>query len=185
MQLRGQPKGHKETTTMNARLLTVDAALEQLRRDAGIRLAAPKHIATGVACSPLQRSRSSQLQVDPSSCLTSDCRDMLFPLVATAVAASGTGTISVTAQVSMCVESMLIITTGASGFTVADFRINNQPQWLLGGVFHSAIFAPGGDANTAFKGDCLMPGSTVSIDYVNLDGAAAQSIYIALKGPGA
>jgi hypothetical protein len=49
-------------------------------------------------------------------------------------------------------------------------------------VFHSQHFA-----NLAFgvdlRGDCVVPGSTISIDITNLDGDNSQSFYAMLIGP--
>jgi hypothetical protein len=87
-------------------------------------------------------------------------------------------------QVRMRIDSILVVTSTAAGFTLQDFVINNSLAWSQGQVFHSAIFAPGADANTAFQGDYVAPGSTVQLTVTNLDGANAQTIWVALKGPG-
>lgn len=145
-----------------------------------------KSFRTGVACSPWDRAQPrrdmSQLEACPPA---SKCRDSLVSAKGTAIAAGVLGTILAFAPpVRMRVDALLAVTSGAAGFELLNFTINNQPQWAIGQLFHSAIFAPGADVNTAFAGDYIDPGSIVTITVNNLDGAAAQTIWLALKGPG-
>lgn len=144
----------------------------------------PGSFRTGVECSPFVRY--PQVQRAPEACGSPGCRQVLFALNAIAVAAgAGPITLTLNSPVNMRIEEILVVTTGAVGFTLQNFLVNNNPQWALNQVFHSAIFAPGADGNTAFAGDYIGAGQPVSIQYTNLDGAAVQSVYITLKGPGA
>lgn len=115
----------------------------------------------------------------------SKCADSMFSMNNTNVAANTLVTLTVSPQITLCVTSIEIVTTGAAGFSLQNFTINNEPQWQIGNVFHSDMFAPGSDTNTQFKGDCVQPGSVVSMQVTNLDGLTARGIFVALKGPSA
>lgn len=146
--------------------------------------AAARRIRTG-QCNPLQRRPLAYDMSNIAACPPGDsCRDTLTGVSAN-VLAGATATLVFTPPVRMRVDAMLVVSTGANGFTLQDFVINNANQWARGQMFHSAIFAPGGDANTAFKADYIDPTTQSSITVINLDGGAAQTIWIALKGPGA
>lgn len=141
-------------------------------------------VRTGV-CGPGQRQTPqrdmSYLEACPPA---GKCRDSITSANNAAIGIGATATLTFTPPTRMRVDAILVVSTGAAGFTLQDFVINNVNQWARGQLFHSAIFAPGGDANTAFAGDYIDPGSQVSMVVVNLDGAAAQGIFVTLKGPG-
>lgn len=152
--------------------------------------AAARRVKTGQACAPWQRGYPHRDMSQLDGCPTPNgrapgCRDSLTSANNAAVGAGATATLTFTVGVRMRVDAILVVTTGAAGFTLSNFVINNVNQWTLGQTYHSAIFAPGGDANTAFAGDYIDQGSQVSMVVVNLDGGAAQGIFVTLKGPGA
>ena len=120
----------------------------------------------------------------PGNVRAEDCAQKLFALNNAAVGAGATAVITVAPTITMCPTRILVVTTGTAGFTLTNFTINNAPQWVIGQVYHSAIFDPQGDENTEFVGDCFSLGSSVSVSVTNLDGANARGIYITLKGPG-
>lgn len=111
-----------------------------------------------------------------------DCKTLALTLVSEDLAASGTDTIEVTSKITMCARRLVVVTTGSAGFTMRNFFINNEAQWVRDNIFHSQHFA-----NLAFgvdlRGDCVVPGSTISMDITNLDGDNAQSFYAMLIGP--
>lgn len=115
----------------------------------------------------------------------SKCADSMISMNNTAVVANGAVTLTVSPQITMCVTHIEVVTTGAAGFSLQNFMINNEPQWQIGNVFHSDMFAPGADTNTRFKGDCVQPGSVVTMLATNLDALTTRGIFVALKGPSA
>lgn len=115
---------------------------------------------------------------------TGKCRDGM--IVGTAVVLAGVANTIVNFPVPMRlrIDSILVVTSTAAGFGLHDFVINNMNAWGQGQVLHSAVFAPGGDANTAFQSDIIAPGSLVQMQVDNLDAVNPQTIWIHLKGPG-
>lgn len=145
---------------------------------------AAREFRTG-ACNPLDRQVYNRDMSSLAACGGPTCRDVLCGAKAVGVAIGGSSTLNFNPPVRMRVDAILVVTSGAAGFDLSDFVINNANQWARGQLFHSAIFAPGADANTSFAGDYIDPGSQVSLVAANLDGAAAQTIWVTLKGPGA
>jgi hypothetical protein len=113
---------------------------------------------------------------------TGDCKTLALTLTQEDVDPGADASIEVTSKITMCARRLVVVTTGSPGFTMKNFFINNEAQWVRDNVFHSQHFA-----NLAFgvdlRGDCVVPGSTISIDITNLDGDNSQSFYAMLIGP--
>lgn len=142
----------------------------------------------GGGCCPASGSGAdimSNLQRRVPGMPTSDsrCSYRALSLVNAAVAAGAAAVLAVTALVTLCVTRIEIVTTGAPGFSIQLFTINNEPQFQLNSVFHTDMFAPGSDSNTEFAGDCVSVGSQIQMNVTNLDAVNAQGIFVALRGP--
>lgn len=111
-----------------------------------------------------------------------DCKTLALTLTDEGVLAGASVQIEVVSKITMCARRLVVVTTGSAGFTMTNFFINNEAQWVRDNIFHSQHFA-----NLAFgvdlRGDCVVPGSTLSIDITNLDADNAQSFYAMLIGP--
>lgn len=115
----------------------------------------------------------------------SRCGESAISLSNLAVGAGLAAVLTTTALMTLCVTRLEIVTVGAAGFSITLFTINNEPQFQLGSIFHTDMFAPGSDSNTAFAGDCVTVGSVITMNVTNLDGINARGIFVALRGPSA
>ena len=147
----------------------------QLARLRSARTGAIPNCAPGRVC-PTTDQRV--LQGPGGSCRT----QMVLGLTTLAVAvAPGTATITLIARVAMKVERFIVITSQTPGFRIDAFSINSEPQFVLGSVVHSGIFAP--DAvGAGLKTTTFGPGTTIELVVANLDAANVQDFYGHLLG---
>lgn len=82
----------------------------------------------------------------------------------------------------MVAQSLLVVVTGNYGFELSRFVVNRRIMFSdIGAVYHTLAIDNLGFLDLPEEG--ILPGSLISIDCANLDGACAQTVYLYIRGP--